>query len=77
MAKKRSSAAAAAQGIPPLSEQLREIIRKLPGSRRALCLAAEVDPSQLLRFLNGAGRITDTTLDRLGKVLCLRLVAEA
>jgi len=61
--------------LPPLSDQLRVIISEHEMSRNAICVAAEVDPSQLHRFLHGTGRLTTDSLDRLGAVLGLRLVA--
>lgn len=62
--------------LPPLSDQLRAIIRDHDLSRNAICKAAEVDPSQLHRFLHGTGRLTTDSLDRLGRVLGLRFEAE-
>ena len=59
-----------------LSDQLRQIIADHELSRYAICKEAEVDPSQLHRFLKGKGRLTTDSLDRLGKVLGLRVVAE-
>lgn len=56
-----------------LSDQLRVIIRNHEMSRYAICRAADVDPSQLHRFLNGKGRLTTDSLDRIGKALGLRL----
>lgn len=64
------------QELPPLSDQLRTIIREHEHSRNAICVAAEVDPSQLHRFLHGTGRLTTDSLDRLGKVLKLRFEIE-
>jgi plasmid maintenance system antidote protein VapI len=62
--------------LPPLSDQLRAIITEHELSRNAICVAAEVDPSQLHRFLHGTGRLTTDSLDRLGRVLGLRFEAE-
>ncbi len=59
--------------IPPLSDQLRKIIEQHEQSRNAICKAAEVDPSQLHRFIHRTGRLTTDSLDRLGAVLGLRL----
>ena len=56
-----------------LSEQLRRHIAKSGLSRRAICLAAEVDPSQLHRFIHGTGRLTNDTMDRVAAVLGLVL----
>lgn len=55
-----------------LSDQLRAIIGSHELSRYAICKAAEVDPSQLHRFMKGAGRLTTDSLDRIGQVLGLR-----
>ena len=60
--------------IPPLSDQLRQIIEQHELSRNAICKAAEVDPSQLHRFVHGTGRLTTDSLDRLGMVLGLRFL---
>jgi hypothetical protein len=61
---------------PSLSDQLRQIIQKHELSRNAICVQAQVDPSQLHRFVHGTGRLTTDSLDRLGAVLKLRLVVD-
>ena len=58
------------------SEQLRRIIDRSELSRNQICLAAEIDPSHLHRFVHGAGRLTNGTIDRLVPVLGLRLVSD-
>lgn len=59
-----------------LSDQLRVIIRDCGRSRNSICVQAKVDPSQLHRFVNGEGRLTTDSLDRLGRALKLRITAE-
>lgn len=59
-----------------LSEQLREIIENGPVSRYALSKAAAVDASQLCRFVQGKGRLTTDSLDRIGEALRLRIVQD-
>ncbi len=46
------------QPDPPLSDQLRKIIEQHEQSRNAICMAAEVAPSQLHRFIHGTDRRT-------------------
>jgi hypothetical protein len=45
-------------------------------TRYAISKASGVDQSQLHRFVNGNGRLTTDTLDRIGAVLRLRLVVD-
>jgi len=59
-----------------LSEQLIEIIESGPVTRYRLSKDAEVDASQLCRFVQGTGRLTTDSLDRIGEVLRLRLVQD-
>ena len=61
----------------PLSEQLRAIIEGGPVTRYRLSKEAAVDASQLCRFVQGKGRLTTDSLDRIGEVLRLRLVQDA
>ncbi len=56
------------------SDQLRQIIAESELSRNQICIAAEIDPSHLHRFVHGTGRLTNDTIDRLTEVLGLRLV---
>jgi predicted transcriptional regulator len=58
------------------SDQLRRIIRESEMSRNQICLAAEIDPSHLHRFVHGTGRLTNETIDRLAEVLRLRVVID-
>ena len=58
------------------SDQLRRKIRESGMSRNQICLAAEIDPSHLHRFVHGTGRLTNETIDRLAEVLRLRVVID-
>ncbi len=58
------------------SDQLRQIIAESELSRNQICIAAEIDPSHLHRFVHGTGRLTNDTIDRLAVVLRLRLVTQ-
>jgi hypothetical protein len=60
-----------------LSEQLIEIIEGGPVTRYRLSKEAAVDASQLCRFVQGKGRLTTDSLDRIGEVLRLRLVQDS
>jgi hypothetical protein len=60
-----------------LSDQLREILGSGPMTRYRLSKEAGVDQGQLSRFVLGKGQMTFNTLDRIGKVLKLRLVVDA
>lgn len=57
---------------PALSDQVKEKIKEDGWSLTALGELAKVDPAVLSRFMRGEGMTVDT-LDRLGKVLLLRL----
>ena len=46
-------------------------------TRYRLSKEAAVDASQLCRFVQGKGRLTTDSLDRIGEVLRLRLVQDA
>ena len=59
-----------------LSEQLRQIIAKGELSRYEISKRSGVDASQLHRFVNGTGRLTTDSLDRIGDVLGLRFSIE-
>ena len=59
-----------------VSDQLRRIIQQSGMSHNQICLAADIDPSHLHRFVHGTGRLTNDTIDRLGPVLGLRLVSD-
>jgi hypothetical protein len=60
----------------PLSEQLIRIIEGGPVTRYRLSKEAAVDASQLCRFVQGKGRLTTDSLDRIGEILRLRLVQD-
>ena len=59
-----------------LSRQLRQIIETGPMSRYELAKLSGVDAGQLHRFVAGTGRLTTTTLDRVGAVLKLRFAGD-
>ncbi len=59
-----------------LSDQLREIIDQGPMSRYALSKASGVGESQLSKFMHDKCRLTNETMDAIGKVLRLRLVQD-
>jgi plasmid maintenance system antidote protein VapI len=56
------------------SEQLRRLIAESELSRNQICIAAEIDPSHMHRFVHGTGRLTNDTIDRLATALNFRLV---
>lgn len=60
-----------------LSEQLIAIIENGSMSRYRLSNEAAVDASQLCRFVQGKGRLTTDSLDRIVEALRLRLVMDA
>ena len=60
-----------AKRLKPLSEQLRKLIKDSELSRYEIAKRSEVDASQLHRFVNGTGRLTTDSLDRIGEVLGL------
>ena len=59
-----------------LSDQLREIIEHGPMTRYRLAKESGVDASQLHRFLNGTGRLTTDSLDKIAAVLGLSFEVE-
>jgi len=59
-----------------LSEQLIDIIESGSVTRYRLSKEAAVDASQLCRFVQGKGRLTTDSLDRIGEVLRLRFVQD-
>jgi transcriptional regulator with XRE-family HTH domain len=59
-----------------LSEQLRQIIEHGELSRYEIAKRSGVDASQLHRFVNGTGRLTTDSLDKIGAVLSLNLVVD-
>lgn len=62
---------------PALSDQLREFILNGELSRYAISKASGVDQSQLHRFVNGTGRLTNDSMDAVARVLRLRLVQDS
>jgi len=59
-----------------LSDQLRGIIARCGLSRYEIAKRSGVDASQLHRFVNGTGRLTNDSLDKIGRVLRLRFESE-
>jgi len=59
-----------------LSDQLREIIEGGDVTRYRLSKEAAVDASQLCRFVQGKGKLTTDSLDRIGQALRLRIVQD-
>ena len=59
-----------------LSEQLRRLIEDGPLTRYRIAKESGVDASQLFRFVNGTGRLTTDSLDKVGKVLKLQITTE-
>ena len=55
-----------------LSDQLRSIIETSDKSRYRISKQTGIDASQLLRFMNGTGRFTTDSLDKLGECLNLQ-----
>lgn len=60
-----------------LSEQLRKLIGDADMSRYEISRRSGVDASQLHRFVNGTGRLTTDSLDKIGEVLGLRFEQES
>ena len=56
------------------SEQLRRLIADSELSRNQICIAAQIDPSHMHRFVHGTGRLTNDTIDRLATALNFHLV---
>ena len=59
-----------------VSVQLRRAIDASGVSRYAICKAGRIDQALLSRFMSGQGWFSVETVDRLGEVLGLRIVAE-
>ena len=57
----------------PLSDQIREAIRDSGMSQYRLCMEAEVDQGAMSRFLAGKVGMSLAALDRVAKVLELRI----
>ena len=64
-----------AEKLGKLSEQLRTAIDASEMSRYAIAKAIELDQSVLSRFMAGKSGLAFETIDRLGELLGLRLVA--
>ncbi len=59
-----------------LSDQLRAIIDNGTMTRYRLSKLSSVDPGQLHRFMNGKGRLSSDSMDRIAAALKLRLVQD-
>jgi len=59
-----------------LSDQLRQIIEAGELSRYEIAKRSGVDASQLHRFVQGKGRLTTDSLDKIGAVLKLHFVQD-
>ena len=64
------------KGQQTLSAQRRDIIENGSMSRYEISKRSKVDASQLHRFVNGNGRLTTDSLDKIGNVLGLRFVID-
>ena len=64
------------KSVESFSDQLRRVIAESELSRNQICEAADIDPSHLHRFVHGTGRLTNETIDRLAKVLGIKLVVK-
>ena len=64
------------KALEALSDQLRAIIADSELSRYEIAKRSKVDASQLHRFVWGKGKLTTDSLDRIGRVLGLRLVQD-
>ena len=62
--------------LPPLSDQIRGAILDAPMSRYRLGVEADVPHETISRFVNRQRGMSLETLDRIAKVLCLRIVAD-
>ena len=56
-----------------LSDQLRRLIDGSEHSRYRIAIDAEIDHSQMSRFMAGTGRLTTDSMDRIGRALNLEL----
>lgn len=61
---------------PTLSEQLRAAIDGSGISRYAVCKAIDLDQAVMSRFMSGKAGLGQETVDRIGELLGLRLVAD-
>ena len=60
-----------------LSEQLRQAVNECGMSRNAIARATGIDKGALSRFVHGERGLSLATLDLLGEVLGLRVMADA
>ena len=59
--------------MPSMSRTLRDAILNDPRTVTALARAADCDPGQVFRFVNGERTVTTATADRLCEALKLEL----
>jgi DNA-binding phage protein len=62
---------------PPISEQLREAVRRSDRSRYRICKESGIDQGVMSRFLNTDANLSLASVDKLCKVIGLRLVSDA
>lgn len=62
--------------ILPLSEQVRRAIKASGRSQYWVAITAGIPRETVSRFLAGKRRVSQDTLDAIGKVLRLRIVSE-
>jgi len=62
--------------MKPISVQLKRIILQGPMSRYQIAKESGVDASTLHRFVNSKGQLTTKSLDKIGKVLNLKITIE-
>src|SRR5580704_17302397 len=65
-----------AKKLSAISEQVRQAIKDSGMSRYRISQLAQIDESHLAKFFNGTSALGQDALDRLGRVLNLRIVSE-
>ncbi len=61
---------------PPISDQLRQVIRDCGETRYAISKATGIGQDVLSRFMRGERGLSMEVLDQLGQYLGLRIVAD-